>query len=170
MTSQDHNKVIGIMHLIYGGFNALMMMLIVPMIIVMLGPIGSDPTLPTELKTVFAIFGVFLILFTLIFSIPPLLAGYAMLKRKSWARVMGIIAAVFEAMSMPFGTALCVYTLWFMFSGEGENFYRDGGRMAQDWRRGSLRDASTFDWEAHRAQHAPLREYTPPSPPDWRGQ
>jgi hypothetical protein len=172
VTSQDHNKVIGIMHLIWGGFNALMMLLFVPFIIIILGPMGSDPTAPPELKTVFAAFGVLIVLFTLVFSIPPLLAGYAMLRRKRWARVMGIIAGCFEALSMPFGTALCVYTLWFMF-GQGESFYHDGGNMAQDWRRNSLRDASTFNWEAHRAQqqHQPPREYAPPpQPPDWRGQ
>lgn len=172
MTSQDHNKVIGIMHLIWGGFNALVMLLFVPFIIILLGPMGSDPTAPTQLKAVFAAFGVLIVAFSLLFSVPPILAGYAMLKRKSWARVMGIIASVVEAPNLPFGTALCVYTLWFLF-GQGENFYRDGGSAAEeDWRRGSLRDASTFDWEAQRAKHTQQqpREYAPPpQPPDWRG-
>jgi hypothetical protein len=73
---------------------------------------------------------------------------------------------------MPFGTALCVYTLWFLF-GQGENFYRGGGNMAaQGWQPPHLRDAGTYDWEARRAAEASRpREYVPPpQPPDWRGQ
>ena len=170
MTPQDHNKVIGIMHLIWGGFNALMMVFMIPFIILMLGPIGSDPTAPPEFKTVFGIFAVFIVALTLLFSIPPLLAGYAMLKRKRWARMMGIIAACSEAIFIPFGTALCVYTMWFLF-GQGEKLYRGGETAAsQDWR-GSLRDGSAYDWETQRtAQSSRPREYAPPpQPPDWRG-
>ena len=37
MTPQDHNKVIGIMHLIYGGFNALMLVIFVPIFFAMGG-------------------------------------------------------------------------------------------------------------------------------------
>jgi hypothetical protein len=171
MTPQDHNKVIGIMHLIWGGFNTLTLLLVIPFIIALLGPMGSDPTPPTELKTVFAIFGVFIVAISLLFGIPPMLAGYAMLKRKRWAKVMGTIAACFEAISVPFGTALCVYTLWFLY-GQGENLHRGGydAPPVPDWR-GSLRDGSAYDWETQRAaQSSRPREYTPPrQPPDWRG-
>ena len=93
-----------------------------------------------------------------------------MLKRKRWARVMGIIAACFEALSMPFGTALAVYTMWFLF-GQGENFHRGGNAFApQDWR-GSLPGGSAYDWETQRtSQPSRSRDYAPPpQPPDWRG-
>jgi hypothetical protein len=172
MTPQDHNKVIGIMHLIYGGFNALMMLLFLPFILIILGPMGSDPTAPAELKTIFAIFGVFIVAISLVFSLPPLLAGYAMLRRKSWARVMGIIAACFEALSFPFGTALCVYSLWFHF-GQGERFYRDGGFESAQNFRAPLRDAGAYDWQTPRARQesrTPHEYVPPPQPPDWRGQ
>jgi len=173
MTPQDHNKVIGIMHLIYGGFNALTMLLIIPFILILLGPMGSDPTAPPELKTIFAIFGMFFVALALIFGVPPLLAGYGMLKRKRWAKVAGIVAACVEAMSMPFGTALCVYTLWFLF-GPGEGMHGGGSRnmTAQGWNAPPLRDASTYNWEAQRtAQTGRPRDYVPPpQPPDWRGQ
>ncbi len=84
----------------------------------------------------------------------------------------GIIAACVEALSFPFGTALCVYTLWFLFGQQGQNFHRGGYDMppAPDWR-GSLGGGSPYDWEAQRtSQSGRPREYTPPrQPPDWRG-
>jgi hypothetical protein len=172
MTPQDHNKVIGIMHLIWGGFNALMMLIMIPIMIAVMGPIfRSDPNVPPEFVSLFTTIMVLVLVFSLLFSLPPLLAGYAMLKRKRWAKVMGIIASCFEALSFPFGTALCCYTLWFHF-GPGKDF--DGGGYdappAPDWR-GSLRDGSAYDWETQRAsQSSRPREYTPPKqPPDWRG-
>jgi hypothetical protein len=170
MTPQDHNKVIGIMHLIWGGFNALVMLILVPFIIA-IGALGaSDPGAPPGIAAIFGIIGVFILILTLVLCLPPILAGYAMLKRKRWAKVWGIIAACVESLSMPFGTALCVYTLWFLF-GPGQNFHGGGEAFApQDWR-GSLHGGSAYDWEAQRtSQSSRPREYVPPrQPPDWRG-
>jgi hypothetical protein len=173
MTSQDHNQVIGIMHLIYGGFNALTMVILVPFFLVVMGIIGSDPSAPPEITAIFGFVGALFLFFAVLFGVPPLLAGYGMLKGKSWARVWGIIAACVEALSFPFGTALCVYTLWFLF-GEGQNFHRAGGGQTagQGWSAPHLRDANAYDWEAQRtAQTNRQRDYVPPpQPPDWRGQ
>lgn len=171
MTLQDHNKIIGIMHLIWGGFNALMMLIMLPFLLLMLGAIGSDPSAPPEVTAVFGVIGVVVLVFALLFGIPPILAGYAMLKRKRWARTMSIIAACFEALSMPFGTALAVYSFWFHF-GPGQNFHGGGfdAPPAPDWR-GTLNSGSAYDWEAQRASRSSRKgEYTPPpQPPDWRG-
>ncbi len=171
MTPQDHNKVIGIMHLIYGGFNALMLVIFVPFFFAIGGIAATDPSAPAALTAIFGFFGILMLALALVFGLPPILAGYGMLKGKSWARVVGIVAACVEALSFPFGTALCVYTLWFLF-GQGEQFHRGGFDSAQNWR-APLRDSSTYDWETHRARHASQqpREYVPPpQPPDWRGQ
>ena len=171
MTPQDHNKVIGIMHLIYGGFNALVMVIFVPFFLAIGGIAAADPSAPAALTAVFGFFGVLMLALALIFGLPPILAGYAMLKHKSWARVMGIVAACVEALTFPFGTALCVYTLWFLF-GQGEAFHRGGSfDSGQNWR-APLRDAGTYDWQTRNAREASRpREYVPPpQPPDWRGQ
>jgi hypothetical protein len=169
MTSQDHNKVIGIMHLIWGGFNALTMLIIVPVFFALGDIIRNDPNTPPEMKNFFIIFGIIFAAIAVLLGIPPLIAGYGMLKRKSWARVAGIVSACLTAMSFPFGTALCVYTMWFMFT-DGERFYR-GADDSQTWR-GSLPNSNSFDWEAQKAAGSNRsREYAPPQqPPDWRGQ
>ena len=170
MTSQDHNKMIGVMHLIWGGFNALAMFFIVPFILILLGPMGSDTTPPYEFRAVLGMFMGLIIAVSLFFTVPSLLAGYAMLKRKRWAKVAGIVAACFTAMSMPFGTALTVYTLWFLCGSEGDKLYRKGEPYAYEPWRGTLHDGSAFDWEAQRVADASRRrDYVPPpQPPDWR--
>ena len=169
MTPQDHNKVIGIMHLIWGGFNALTMLILVPFFLAFIGIIGSDPRAPSGLGLIFGAFGLFFLALAMLLGIPPLVAGYAMLKRKSWARIAAIVSACLTALSFPFGTALCVYTFWFMFT-DGERFYRVGDyTQPSDWR-GSLPSANAYDWEARRtADEKRNKDYVPPQPPDWRG-
>jgi hypothetical protein len=169
MTPQDHNKVIGIMHLIWGGFNALTMLILVPFFLAFIGIIGSDPHAPPGLGLLFGAFGFFFLALAVVLGIPPLVAGYAMLKRKSWARVAAIVSACLTALSFPFGTALCVYTFWFMFT-DGERFYRAADySQPSDWR-GSLPSANAHDWDAQRAADEKRnRDYVPPQPPDWRG-
>ena len=165
MTTEDHNKVIGIMHLIWGGFHALMMMLIIPFAGFVLYEMSRDPQVPPEMRWFFGFFMAFFIVLTTLLSVPPLVTAYAMLKRKSWAKVASVVSSCLAALSFPFGTALCVYTLWFVF-GEGQNFYSAPDDAV---RRGSLRDANTFDWESQRAADARRRDYAPPpQPPDWR--
>ena len=165
MTPQDHNKVIGIMHLLWGGFNALTMIIFVPFFLILTGIIGSDPHAPPGLPVIFGFFGLLFLILAVLFGIPPLVAGYGMLKRRSWAKVAGSVSACLCALSFPFGTALCVYTFWFLFS-EGENFYRAPDAPA--WR-GSLKGAGTFDWETRRASDARQpADAPPPEPPDWR--
>lgn len=171
MTPQDHNKVIGIMHLIWGGFNALIAAFIVPLIVAIMAGLSQDPHAPPEAKAIFGIFGFFMAAFMILFSLPSLIAGYALLKRKSWAKLAGIIAAGLTAMSMPFGTALTVYTIWFLCGQQGDQLYRKGAANTYEPWRGSLRDANAFDWEAQRAADARRREQNyapPPQPPDWR--
>ncbi|MEI9981702.1 MAG: hypothetical protein WDN23_22440 [Edaphobacter sp.] len=41
-----------------------------------------------------------------------LLAGYGLLQRTPWGRVVAIIAAILALIKIPFGTALGIYTLW----------------------------------------------------------
>ena len=80
------------------------------------------------------------------------------------ARLAGIVGAVTAAMSVPAGTAVCVYALWFLLGEKWKDVYsastlRGGGRP----------------WELHEAA-GPARWSTqteresvrPPRPSDWR--
>ncbi|MCA1615601.1 MAG: hypothetical protein LC800_16165 [Acidobacteria bacterium] len=166
MTPEDHNKMLGIMHLIYGGFFALMTFLMFVMAIFIGGIFSSLPREPDGPPAAF-IWGIlaFMVVIYGVLSLPSLVAGYGMLKRRSWARVAAIVASVLSAISFPFGTALCVYSLWFLFGDAGKAFDRS---LAGAGGRGALggATASTYGWETQRAEE---REYAPPpEPPSWR--
>ncbi|MCA1613995.1 MAG: hypothetical protein LC800_07565 [Acidobacteria bacterium] len=168
MTPQDHNKVLGIMHLIYGGFFALMTILMFVITILMWLVFRSIPQDPNGPPPVF--FVGFMAIFVIIYgvlSFPSLIAGYGMLKRRSWARVAALVASVLSAISFPFGTALCVYSLWFLFGDAGKAFQSSLAGAAGRGVLGRAR-ASTYGWDAQGAEERAAEYAPPPEPPSWR--
>jgi len=168
MTPQDHNKVIGTMHLIYGSFNALMMFILVPLFAWIYGMTNVEPQVPGEVKTLLGVFVAFILFLALIFAIPPIAAGYGLLKHKSWARTAAIVSSILAVISMPLGTALGVYSLWFLF-GEGKNFHETAHWSGVG--QGALPNANTFGWDARSSSQSRQAEYAPPpQPPNWRDE
>jgi hypothetical protein len=45
-------------------------------------------------------------------GLPGLLAGYGLLTRKPWARVLAIVVGILNLVNFPVGTAIGLYTLW----------------------------------------------------------
>lgn len=171
MTPADHSKAIGIMHLIYGGFFTLMTLMMLVMfgfIAALLGSIPEEPGAP-PMAFISAFMGIFVVIYALL-SIPSLVAGYALLKKKSWARVAAVVASVLAGLSFPFGTALCVYSLWFFFGEQGRD-HEAQLAGAGPWR-GSLNRAAAPGWSAQQEREEESRQHVyqpPPAPPDWRG-
>ena len=51
------------------------------------------------------------------------IAGWGLMKRESWARVVVLVLAFISLFNLPFGTALGVYTLWVMLPGQSQQEY-----------------------------------------------
>ncbi len=91
---------------------------------------------------------------------PSFIAGYALLKRKPWAKVAAIIAAVMSSMSAPIGAAVTVYTFWFLFTEPGKRLY-DRPKVALP--------PQSVDWQPAVSLSQREPHYVPPpTPPDWR--
>ena len=56
--------------------------------------------------------GVAITLLILLFSIPALIAGVALLRGATWAHPFGLAAAAVNLVNFPFGTPVGVYGLW----------------------------------------------------------
>ena len=162
MTPQEHNKFVGIANLAYGVFHIVVMLVMGVVFAAMMGMMTanfgrSGPPLPAF----FGIIMVFAVVLNLIMAIPSFVAGYAFLKRKPWAKVAGIIAAVMSALRVPLGTLVSIYTFWFLFSETGKSLY--------DGRSQPLPPAPPADWADIGEPKRQEYQYVPPaSPPDWR--
>ncbi|MBZ5618736.1 MAG: hypothetical protein LAQ69_08445 [Acidobacteriia bacterium] len=59
-----------------------------------------------------------------------IMAGWGLLERQPWARMLAIIIGCFNLIDMPFGTGLGVYTLWVLLPAKSEEEYRQIARAA----------------------------------------
>ena|SRR5690348_6818439 len=51
-------------------------------------------------------------------------AGWGLLERQSWSRIVAIVAGILSLWHIPFGTALGVYTLWVLLPASSEAEFR----------------------------------------------
>ena len=61
-----------------------------------------------------------------ILSIPSLLGGWGLLRRKPWARTLVIILSVLNLLSFPVGTLIGGYSLWVLLNDDTKRLL-DGG-------------------------------------------
>jgi hypothetical protein len=64
----------------------------------------------------------------LIAAVLGLAAGWGLLQRESWARILAIVMGIFNLFDPPFGTAIGIYTLWVLVPADSEREYRQLSR------------------------------------------
>jgi hypothetical protein len=64
--------------------------------------------------------GFFIAVVVAILSVPNIITGWGLLKRKSWSRILALILGCLGLLSFPHGTALGIYALWTLTQPEAE--------------------------------------------------
>ena len=62
--------------------------------------------------------GYFLFFYFLILAVPSLIAGFGLLKKKEWARIICLVLGFLSLLNVPLGTALGIYTIWALIQPE----------------------------------------------------
>lgn len=142
MRPESHNRLIAILHLVHGfvaaasavglllsvvllfGFKAALERWVFPM-----GDrIGSDPEFWVG---VFAVVVVAIyVIVALLFTVPAIAGGFGMLRHKRWARKFVMVSAAVAALDFPLGTAMAVYTFWFLL-GNSQSLQGAGSKTAR---------------------------------------
>src|SRR5215204_5458763 len=143
MTDEQHNKYIAYAFAVHGAFQMLMVFFIGAMFWFIS---NVDPTGPPP-EFFFFMFA-FMFFFQALFAAPSFIASYALLNKKPWARVAGIVAAAMSAMNVPVGTGAAVYALWFFC---GENWKSVYPETAMQGHRNppGITSASSQQWELY---------------------
>ena len=63
-------------------------------------------------------------------GIVGIIAGWGLLDRQPWARMLAIVLGCLNLLNLPFGTVLGIYTLWVLLPAESEEEYRRLARVA----------------------------------------
>lgn len=59
-----------------------------------------------------------------------IVAGWGLLERRPWARMLAIVLGCVGLLDMPFGTGLGIYTLWVLLPAQSEQEYRQIAKAA----------------------------------------
>ena len=62
-------------------------------------------------------------LLLVLLALPGLAAGFGLLRRRSWGRILAIVVGLLNLPNFPLGTALGVYTLWVLLQPEAADYF-----------------------------------------------
>ena len=104
---EKHVTFVAVINIAFG-FLGIFIGLVLFVVLIGAGIISHDP----QAMTVTTIVGVAIACFLILTSIPEIIGGFRLLKRRPWARVLVMIIAVLDLMLIPIGTLIGIYELW----------------------------------------------------------
>jgi hypothetical protein len=122
---ETHVKVLAILHIVFSALIialALIILLATGAVTSIVGA-AADPADARLAIPFIRIGGFAAALFFLALGIPGLVVGIGLLKRRPWARVLGIVISALDLTHIPVGTALGLYGLWVLFNRETERLF-----------------------------------------------
>lgn len=113
-----HVNILGWLHIVSHAF-LLATALFLGMLLPTIGVVSGDPDAAVILPMVGTAVGLFLTLLAL----PGIVAGYGLLKRRSWGRVLAIIVGILGLVNIPVGTIVGVYTLFVLLQESAHDYF-----------------------------------------------
>ena len=102
------------------GFLGVFFGIVALVVLVGAGIISHDP----EALKITTIVGVSLASFLILTSIPEIIGGFGLLKRKNWARILVLVIAVMDLVFIPIGTAIGIYALWVLLQEDTAKLFK----------------------------------------------
>jgi hypothetical protein len=125
-----HYHLLGILHIVYSAFVSipgLMMIFVGRVFFQWLGQFGGQHAPPPFIAPFVILIGWLL----LARGVLGIVAGIGLLQRAPWARIWALVMAFLSVLSIPFGTALGIYTIWVLLGAGAEEEYRQLSLQAQ---------------------------------------
>ena len=126
---QEHIRLLGILWLAVSALNAVAgagTLVFANAILPHLGEMGGPPVPEGFLRPIGNVFAFYL----LAKAVLGFAAGWGLLQRESWARMLTLVLSFFALFHVPFGTALGIYSLWVLLPGPSEKEYEGMARAA----------------------------------------
>jgi hypothetical protein len=121
---ETHVKVVGVLDIVFGAlglcFAAVLTLIFAGSAATVAAAGDGDARIAIP---VIGLTGTALVGFLVVWSLPGVIVGIGLLKRRPWARIGGIVVAVLSLVAFPFGTAVGAYSLWVLFSPDTERLF-----------------------------------------------
>ena len=115
----QHVKILAALHLILGALGLMASLMVVLLfggaagIISMAAANNPDAWIAVPIV---GLVGSMLVMLIFTLSVPGIIGGVGLLKRRPWARILTIVLSVIHLINIPFGTLLGIYGLWVLLS------------------------------------------------------
>jgi hypothetical protein len=127
---REHVRLLGILWIAYSAFHVIggiVLIVLANTLFLHLHDFGGPPHVGEFLHPLLSVIGVFL----LIKATAGFAAGWGLLQREPWARVLTIVLAFISMFTnIPIGTALGIYSLWVLLPAPSEAEYEGMARAA----------------------------------------
>lgn len=122
MSIDRHLSLVAALHMALAAFNLLLAMFLF-VVLSGAGLLSGDPEDFLLSSTVASAIAFFLVLA----SLPGLLGGIGIVRRRNWGRIVLLVVSVFLVFHMPLGFLLAIYTFWVLFQEETTALFTGGG-------------------------------------------
>jgi len=119
MNMEKHVTFVAVLNIAFG-FLGIFIGLVLFVVLVGAGIISHDP----YAMTITSIVGVAIACFLILTSIPEIIGGFGLLKRRPWARILILVIAVMDLMFIPIGTLIGVYELWVLLQEDTAKLFK----------------------------------------------
>jgi len=108
---EKHVAIVAIINIASGAIGILIGLFLL-VVIICGGLISGDP----QTMTITGIVGTTLCGFFLVLSVPEVIGGIGLLKRRGWAKILVLIISILDLANIPIGTAIGIYTIWVLLN------------------------------------------------------
>lgn len=120
---QQHLHMLGILWLAISALNSVggaVLLVVANTLFPHIHEMGAPREVPTEFLTpILTIIGIVILAKAAV----GFIAGWGLIQRESWGRVIALVLAFISLFNIPFGTAIGVYTLWVLLPGPSQKEY-----------------------------------------------
>jgi hypothetical protein len=120
---QSHLHLLGILWLAMSAFNTIggvILYILANTLFAHLHEMGAPPEAPVGfLRPLISVIGIFVLAKAAV----GFMAGWGLMHREPWARVLALVLGFVSLFNIPFGTILGVYTLWVLLPGQSQQEY-----------------------------------------------
>jgi hypothetical protein len=120
---QEHVRLVGILWMAYSALHVVAGVVLYVVAQTVFGRVasgGPPPEVTIWLRPLLTFFAGFI----LVKAAAGFIAGWGLLQRESWGRVLALILGFVALLNVPLGTALGVYTLWVLLPSRSDDEYK----------------------------------------------
>ena len=118
---EQHVTILGVLHIAWAAVE-IMVALIVFAAVAGGGVLSGD----VEVMTITTTVGFIISFLFLIFAIPGLIGGIALVQHREWGRILTLVLGFLRMLCIPLGTILGIYTIWVLLSEDAKKLFVRG--------------------------------------------